>query len=76
MTIYYIKIVHKKIDKKNYLPIFIVFLFIGSYILGREAIGLQMPWFTGYILATISFLIGIVIYRKQIKKKANACEVL
>jgi len=69
LTIYYIKIVRKKIDKKSYLPIFIVFLFIGSYISGINAKHFHLPWYTGYVLAMISFLIGVVIYRTKTTKK-------
>jgi hypothetical protein len=69
LTIYYIKKVRGKINKKSHLlrPAFVAFLFIGSYLLGMTAKDLQLPWFTGFILTTISFLIGIVIYRKQPK---------
>jgi energy-coupling factor transporter transmembrane protein EcfT len=72
-TIFYIKIVrvHRKIDKKNLSlrPLVMVFLFIGSYILGVNAKHFHLSWYTGYMLATISFLIGVFIYKRQPNKK-------
>lgn len=61
---------HDKLPKLTYKnsskPIFLALLFFISYILGIKAIDFHMGWYWGYILSTVSFLIGVYLYRKQI----------
>ncbi len=62
----------KKLPKQKFknilfsVPVFLTLLFMGSLMLGIEAINFHKGWYWGYILSTISFLIGIYLYRKQI----------
>jgi hypothetical protein len=56
----------------SYKPILVTVLFIGGCILGVMASYFRMPSFTGYILVTASFFIGLFLYRKEFRfRKQN-----
>lgn len=64
-----IKHVPKQKEKHRddyYKPILLLLIFISAYILAIKSNSINMPWFIGYILVTISFIIGLVIYRKDL----------
>lgn len=62
-----------KMQKKDlwYQPILITFLFLCSHVIGIKTTYLHLPWPTGYALATISFLCGLLIYRMHSTKRGN-----
>lgn len=51
----------------SFKPVIVTLLFIISCILGIKASDLKMPWLTGYFLVTLSFIIGLFLYRKELR---------
>lgn len=51
----------------SFKPVIVTLLFIISCILGSNASDLKMPWLTGYILVTLSFIISLILYRKELR---------
>lgn len=51
-------------------PILTTMLFLVSYaiiIFQKGLISFGIPWFTGYVLVTITFIVGLVLYRKELR---------
>lgn len=65
VTIYIIK---NKIHKEylKWRPIVTISLFVVSLILHKLLSTCGMPWFTGYILMTLSFVVGIALCFKKL----------
>jgi len=69
MIIFVMKSGFSKIPKEelSLRPIFVVCLFLVSYILGIIAIHFLLPTFVGYLIGIVSLFCGIIIYRIQPK---------
>ena len=51
----------------SFKPVIVTLLFIVSCILGIKTSDFKMHWLTGYFLVTLSFIVGIFLYRNELR---------
>jgi hypothetical protein len=65
VTVYIIKN-HIRKEHFTWRPILTILLFVISLVLHKVLIAQGMPWFTGYILVTLSFITGLILFRNNL----------